>query len=259
MRVNPLNFKSKHSERDRLLQQRCSEKRVGDLTVSRLLLMLLFSSISAASFGQAFLDLSAGASFQDNFNMQFAIRKQFSPKFQGGFEFQYGNPKYRFVETKVMREGYAYSISLPTSILLSQEERIDLYGIARLGARFQGIIDPDGNDMRDSLLSSTAIVGEFGLISCFEVSEKIALQGGATYQLAYEISPQSLSEYGWLKLHFGGALNLNKSTVFLHTNIGNAFGASGDTYKYIWSTEIGIRFSLTESLTKRGTFIQQSF
>lgn len=210
-------------------------------------------------YSQTSVDASIGSSFQDDFNAQFTLRKEFSSRLRAGFEFQYGSPKYRFVSTKVMTEGYSYSFSLPVSYLITAKESIQLFGIGRVGARFQGIIDPDNNDMRDSVLASTALISEFGLISSFGISEKVNLQSGISFPIAYELSPNSLTEYTWVKLHFGGSWAVKQNTFFLHANIGNAFGASGDTYKYIWSTELGIRRSFGESKNDESKLIQPSF
>ena len=230
------------------------------LKQSYLLVFLLagiFLSYPVSS--QTVLDVSLGASFQDDYNVQVMIRRQFTEKLQVGLELQSGSPQYRFVSAQVMREGYAYTASVPLSFQLASEEKIQLYGIGRFGARFQGIIDPDENDMRDSILASTALIGELGLASRFQASEKISLQAGMSFPVVYEISPNNLMEYTWIKLHFGGAWNTPKASLFLHANIGNAFGASGDTYKYIWSAEAGVRFPLGKKQNSQTSFIQTSF
>jgi hypothetical protein len=230
------------------------------LKIAQFVFLLFFCSNHINNiYGQTTLDFSVGSSFQDNFNAQIAIRNQFNPRFSGGFEYQTGMPRYRFVGTKVMREGYTHSLSLPVSYLIQNQEKIQLYGIGRLGVRFQGIIDPDNNDMRDSILASTAALGEFGLISTFKASEKVNLQGGMTFPIAYEISPLTVMEYMWVKLHIGGSTTKDKTTFYAHYNIGAAFGASGDTYKYIWSLELGARYAFGEKKNKEFKLIETAF
>lgn len=228
---------------------------------SRSKLLFLFAIVVCSNQLQAqtTVDVSMGTGFQDDISAQTAIRNQFSPKLNVGFEFQTGAPKYRFVGTKVMREGYTFALSLPISIQLQKLEKIELYGIGRIGARFQGIIDPDNNDMRDSILSSKAIIGEFGLLTAFMVSGKTSLQSGITFPIAYETSPLSLMEYMHVKLHLGGNHSIGKVTLFVHSDIGAAFGASGDTYKYIWSANLGARFSFGEKKNSQFNFVQPSF
>ena len=222
-----------------------------------LLITILFKPSANA---QTVLDVSVGTSFQDEYNVQLVARQQFTEKLQVGLELQSGSPRYRFVSAReVIREGYSYTASIPVSFRLASEEKIQLFGIGRLGARFQGIIDPDENDMRDSVLASSALIGELGLASSFQVSEKISLQAGMSVPVVYEISPNTLMEYTWVKLHFGGTWNTSKADLFLHSNIGNAFGASGDTYKYIWSVEAGVRFALGKATKESFQFIQTSF
>lgn len=208
---------------------------------------------------QTSLDASIGTGFQDNFSTHLAVRNQLSPLLSAGLEVQTGLPKYRFVGTKVMREGYTFSASAPLALMLADEDRAQLYGIGRIGMRWQGIIDPDGNDMRDSILQSTAVLGELGFLAGLSASEGLNFQGGISFPLAYEINPLALMEYAWVKLHLGGSLNLGNATLFAHTNIGHAFGATGDTYKSIWSTEAGIRFNLGELKNDRFKLIQPSF
>lgn len=228
------------------------------LNMSTILLLLILTWGGNVS-GQSFVEFSAGSSFKDRFDAQIALRKQFTPKFRAGLELQYGSPQYRFVGAKPIREGYSYSFSLPLSFRLAEEENMQLYGVGRVGARFQGIIDPDENDMRDSILGSTAFITEFGLLTSFELNEKINLQSGMTFPIAYELSPESLQEFLWIKLHLGGSVTRNRSTFFLHTNAGHAFGASGDTYKFIWSAKIGIRYAFGETGNSTDSFIDPSF
>jgi len=117
--------------------------------------------------------LSIESSFQDNFSTQVAIRNQFTPRLNSGFEVLTGLPKYRFVGTKVMREGYTFSLSIPNSFLIQQQEKIELYGVGRIGARFQGIIDPDNNDLRDSTLTGTALMGELGVMTSLRLPKRL--------------------------------------------------------------------------------------
>jgi|GEM_PF-1315252 len=228
------------------------------LRIPVLLLMLALLLVGNAS-GQSFVEFSTGTSFKDRFDAQIALRKQLTPKFRAGLELQYGSPQYRFVGAKPIREGYSYSFSLPLSFRLAEEEQMQLYGVGRVGARFQGIIDPDENDMRDSILASTALITEFGLLTSFKLKDKINLQSGMTFPIAYELSPESLQEFLWIKLHLGGSVTRNRSTFFLHTNAGHAFGASGDTYKFIWSAKLGIRYAFGETENSTDSFIDPSF
>ena len=203
---------------------------------------------------QAILDLSVGSSFQDNFNSQLAIRNQFGSKFQAGFEFQYGIPKYRFIETRELRDGYTLAITLPGALQIQNDENIQLYVVGRLGMRFQG-----DNESGDSSRSSSAILYEVGLLTTFRVFENVQMQSGISLPSAYEISPSEISEYTWSKLHLGASSKLNGLTLFVHTNIGAAFGASGDTYKYIWSAEAGVRIPFGELKNSAFKLIHPSF
>ncbi|MEO0404096.1 MAG: hypothetical protein AAF193_04430, partial [Bacteroidota bacterium] len=193
------------------------------------------------------------------FNAQLAVKHQFSDRIQAGLEFQYGSARYRFVETFAMREGYSYTITAPVSYLITNNESIQLIGIGALGIRNQGIDNPGGDLKPDSTLESTSIVGEIGLASAMRFSDKLMFQGGISFPLAFETDPSSIQEYTWVKLHAGAAYDLNRLSLFAHGNIGHAFGASGDTYKYIWSTEVGIRFRFGEIKNSSFFYLRPSF
>jgi hypothetical protein len=77
---------------------------------------------------------------------------QVSNKFRVGIERQYGAAKYRLIHAKPITTGYASSLGLPLTIRLYKKEQIRLDLYAKLGVRFQGALDPDNNDERDSVL-----------------------------------------------------------------------------------------------------------
>ena len=194
---------------------------------------------------QSLIDISTGTSFQDQFAAQLTYRKQFSDNFRAGIELQYGSVKERFVEAQLIEEGYATSISIPMSLLLSKEEKIQLFGTFKAGIRFQGIIDPDGNNRRDSTLNSTALIGELGFLALVKASDNLYFQGGVSFPVGFELSPSSLFEYQWTNLHVGMSFKARENILFLKGNLGPAFGASGDTYKFMWALQGGIRINLT--------------
>jgi hypothetical protein len=50
-----------------------------------------------------------------------------------------------------------------------------------------------------------------------------------------------------------------KTIVFIKGITGPAFGASGDTYKYIWSAQAGVRFALGKNPTTKSLLLEPSF
>ncbi|MFN5070446.1 MAG: hypothetical protein ACK5FC_11225 [Bacteroidota bacterium] len=222
------------------------------------ILALLFIQNASA---QSIVDISGGASSMDNYFTNLSYRRQVSDNFRIGFELQYGSPKYRFVEAKPFEKGYAWSLSVPLSFKLAEQERIRLDGFVRPGFRFQGIIDPDNNGIEDSLLNSRAVLFEAGLLVNVKLTEKLNLSSGVLLPTAFEIAPTSLFEYMGTPNFTGGLSYLAspKTIVFIKGMTGPAFGASGDTYKYIWSAQAGVRFALGKNPTTKSLLLEPSF
>jgi len=210
--------------------------------VFSVLLALLSANKTAA---QSVWDVSVGSSTQDRFSANVAYRYQVNDKFRIGLEVQYGAPRYRFVDAKPIREGYSTAFSVPLTLRLYEKDQIRLDFFARTGLRFQGILDPDQNDERDSVLSATAALIEPGLLVTILASEKVHFQSGVTFPMAFQISPSSLFESAHVPLIYAG-LNVKTSErchVFLKAMTGAAFGGNGDTYKFSWSVQSGMRFA----------------
>lgn len=226
-------------------------------TCVALLTALTFQKAQA----QSLIDVGFGASNMDKFFTNVAYRHQINDNFRFGFEIQYGSPKYRFVEAKPFEKGYAWSLSVPLSFKIAEQDRIRLDGFVRPGFRFQGIIDPDNNGIEDSLLNSRAVLFEAGLLVNVKLTEKWNLSSGILLPAAFEISPTSLFEYMGTPNFIGGLSYLAspKSIVFLKGITGPAFGANGDTYKYFWSVQAGVRFAFGKNPNSKSLLIEPSF
>ena len=230
-------------------------KKTFKLGVWAILTLVLTAKLSA----QSMVDLSVGASHQDNFFANMAYRCQVSNKFRVGIEGQYGTAKYRLINAKPITTGYATSLGLPLTIRLYEKEQIRLDLYAKPSVRFQGVLDPDNNDERDSVLTSTAFSFETGLLVTINVSEKANFQSGVTFPLFLQTQPSSLFEnvYPGL-LHFGGNYRLSaKTTAFIKTAFGPAVGGGGDTQKFGWSLQGGIRYVL--GTKPMPSFVEPSF
>ena len=82
---------------------------------------------------QSIVDVGIGVSNMDRYSTNLAYRHQINDNFRVGFEIQYGSPKYRFVEAKPFEKGYAWSLSLPLSFKIAEQDRIRLDGFFRPG------------------------------------------------------------------------------------------------------------------------------
>jgi hypothetical protein len=194
------------------------------------------------------LDVSVSTSLQDKFANNLALRYQVSPRFRMGVEVQTAIPKYRFIDAKPIREGYAFKFLLPTTTRLYQKEKLRLDLIGTVGFRRQGVLDPDNNDTRDSILNGPAAIINTGLAVSSAITDRFALQGGILVPVIFQIQPSSLFE----AIH-GPMINAGfsyktteKTAFFMNSQIGGATGAGGDTYKYSWSLLAGVRFGFNE-------------
>lgn len=233
------------------------KKKITLKTCGAILATLFIQNTSA----QSIVDISGGASTMDNYFTNLAYRQQINDNFRVGFEIQYGSPKYRFVAAKPFEKGYAWSLSVPLSFKIAEQDRIRLDGFFKPGFRFQGIIDPDNNGKEDSLLNSRAVLFEAGLLVNVKLTEKLNLSTGVILPTAFEIVPTSLFEYMGTPNFTGGLSYLAspKTIVFIKGITGPAFGASGDTYKYIWSVQAGVRFAFGKNTTTKSLLIEPSF
>jgi hypothetical protein len=227
------------------------------ISIGALALMALFFDQQVSA--QSMFDVSVGTSHQDNFFTNIAYRYQVSDKFRIGFEAQYGAPKYRFVEAKPIREGYSGMISVPLTLRLYEKEQIRLDFYTKVGMRFQGILDPDKNDKRDSILNSTAFAFEPGLLVTVMVNEKLNFQSGITFPVLFQTSPSSIFENVYPgMIHLGVNYKLSeKRTVFAKTLFGGATGGDGDTQKFGWSLQAGFRFNFGQKPSS--SFVEPSF
>lgn len=206
-------------------------------------LLALLSAYNTSA--QSLVDVSVGSSTQDRVSANVAYRYQLNDRFRIGLEAQYGAPRYRFVDAKPIREGFSTTFSVPLTYRLYEKDQIRLDFFARTGLRVQGKIDPDQNDERDSILSANAVLFEPGLLVTIPATEKVHFQGGITFPMGFQVSPSSLFEFAHVPLIYAG-LNVKTSErrhVFLKAATGAAFGGNGDTYKFSWSLQAGMRFA----------------
>jgi hypothetical protein len=209
-----------------------------------LTLLLGFNTL----FAQGLLDLSVGTSIQDEVFTNLAYRLQLNPRLRMGAELQLAAPQYRFIDAKQIRAGYASTFSLPIIWQLHQNEKIDLHFFFRPGVRFQGIIDPDNNDVRDEILSSTAIMLDPGLIVNVKASERLNFQSGVSFPTFFQVRPSAVFENNSTTIHANVAYQVSKrSALFAKTLIGPAVGASGDSQKFVWSAQLGLRLNFGSS------------
>lgn len=197
---------------------------------------------------QTYVDASVGTSNQDVGFVNLALRKQFSEKFRAGLELQTAAVKYRFIGAKVIDEGQSTTLSLPLSLRLYQFNRLRLDFYGRVGLRYQSVAEQFATEKKLSDNTAVGFNAEPGLQVSLALSERLNLQSGVTLPNLFEVSPEFLYENNVSNLFFGLGHQLSPKAIFMFkANAGPAAGASGDSQKFNWGVQAGIRFSLNGS------------
>ncbi len=193
---------------------------------------------------QTHLDIGIGLSNQDNALLNIAVRKQFSEKFRAGIELQSGAVNYRFIGAKVIDKGLSTSLSLPFSVRLYEFEKLRLDYYTRLGVRFQNVDQSFANEKKLDANTSLGVNAELGLQVSLALTEKLNIQSGVTLPNLFEINPEFIYENNVTNLFAGLGYKLSeKSTFMFRANAGGAAGAAGDSQKFVWGLQAGVRFS----------------
>ncbi|TAE82083.1 MAG: hypothetical protein EAY81_09310 [Bacteroidetes bacterium] len=205
----------------------------------------LFAQIVNA---QSMIDAGIGLSNQDNGLLNIALRKQFSEKFRAGVELQTGSVKYRFIGAKVIDEGFSTSFSIPFSVRVYEFEKLRLDYYTRMGVRFQNVSQSFADEKKLQANNSFGLNAELGLQVSLALSEKLNIQSGVTLPNLFEVNPEFIYENNVTNLFAGVAYKLSeKSTFMFRANAGPSAGANGDSQKFNWGLQAGLRFSLNGS------------
>jgi len=229
--------------------------------MKKIILFLIISASSASWLkAQTYLDLSTGTSNRDQVLFNASIKKQFNEKFRAGIEIQTGLVDYRFIGAKLIEEGNSTSISVPLLWKLFDDDRIRLNFYSRAGVRIQSV---SSNYATEQLLEDNSSFGYFiepGLMVSLPLTEKFNLQSGFTLPVIIESSPVGLFENNVTNLFATTAYQLsNKSILLFKANTGPAAGADGDSQKYTWSFQLGLRFLLKGESNRSALVIEPSY
>lgn len=230
------------------------------LTKKNVLLAVFLCLWLSQGYAQTLTDISIGSSKQDRVLVNLAYRKQFSDNFRAGLELQSGLVNYRFIGAKVIDEGVSTTISLPILLRLYQRDnlRLDLY--TRAGLRFYGVSSEYQQEEALQANSSMGFGLEPGLAVTFFLSERVSFQSGVTLPVFFESSPEFLYENNttYLFANLGYQLS-ERSVLLLKAGSGPAAGANGDSQKYVWSLQAGVRFSFGSQGNRAAMILEPSF
>lgn len=209
---------------------------------------------------QMMADFTIGTSKQDKAFVNIAFRKQFSDKFRAGVELQTGAVNYRFISSKRISEGISNTLSFPASLRIYQKEKLRLDFYTRIGLRFQSV--SSHNQLKNKLESnsSTGFNFEPGLVATLLLSDQLNVQSGFTLPNVFEVSPTFVFENNVTNLFLNINKRVSEKSIFLvKFNAGPAAGADGDTQKFIWSVQAGLRLSVGKSNAKNNLIPDPSF
>lgn len=227
---------------------------------STILTLALIAGVLALANAQTYLDLGMGVSDRDQPFFNTSVRKQFSDKLRAGIEIQTGIINQRFIGGKFIDEGNSTSISLPFLFKIYQDDRLRLDFYARTGMRLQSVSSSiaDSRDLEDN--GSFAYSFEPGMVVSLPITNRLNVQGGFTLPIIIESSPVALFENNITNVfaNFGYQLS-DKSILMLKANTGPGVGASGDSQKYTWSLQAGIRFLLRGKTQSTSLIIDPSY
>jgi len=225
-------------------------------------ILIILIAISAHSYlsAQTYVDVSTGISNRDNGLLNVSIKKQFTEKFRAGIEFQTGNIDYRFIGGKLIENGTATSVSIPVTWRIFEDDRVRLDLYSRAGIRLQSVPSSDAEAFLLEDNSSFAYFFEPGLMVSMPLSERLNVQGGFTLPLIFESSPVGLFENNVTNLFVNTGYKLSEKSILLFkANTGPAAGASGDSQKYTWSLQAGLRFLIGGKVQKSSLIIDPSY
>lgn len=225
-----------------------------------ILLFTCFIASCMALRAQTFTDITVGVSNQDRVSLNLAVRKQFSDRFRAGIELQSSIVDYRFIGAKLIDRGNSTTISLPSSLRLYQTDKIRLDFYSRIGVRFQNV---EENYAKEKLLQDNSSVGfnvEPGLAVTVLFSDKFNIQSGFTLPNVFEISPEFLYENNATNIFANLGYKVSDKTTFIFkANAGPAAGANGDSQKFNWAFQTGLRFAFGKGDTAKALMIDPTY
>jgi hypothetical protein len=222
--------------------------------MTRILLLTLWVCGLTALNAQIQLDLQYGSSKSDYQYATLAASYQTAGRWRFGAEWQHSDYRYRFIDARAVRNGYAMSARLLAVARLAEDDRIRLDAFVKPGIRL--IQAPDGEEPLTSNYAfedGLGITLDPGLLATFKARERLWLHTGVNLHMALQIRPESIFEQYPSGFLFAGASAAagRRWTWYGNALAGPAVGAGGDTEKFYWQLALGARLSFGASLRDR--------
>ncbi|MCI4667756.1 MAG: hypothetical protein MRZ79_06310 [Bacteroidia bacterium] len=212
--------------------------------------MFVICWLSGSLFGQNLIDLEVGVSKSDQVFGRLSYTFQFKKPVRLGFRLGTGDIQYRFVDARNVDNGTVLSGEILSQFRLSDNGDLSLYGFFNLGLRFIQLNAERPSEITNyAFQNSQAVTLDPGIVVHIKASETFNVFSGINMHMAIQYDPSVILEQqpsGYLL--FGASLKTTKrSLVFVSSKIGSTYGAGGDTEKFFWSLQAGVRFSLNSS------------
>ena len=196
---------------------------------------------------QVNLDLEFGSSRADYGHWELGINHAISTKWRIGAEFQASDYRYRFIDARAVRNGFAGQFRLLLMGRMAESELLRLDFFAKPGFRYTAAGE-EGEQFFENydFQNSMALTLDPGILVSIKVRENLNFHTGLNMHTVLQIQPEAiLEQYPSSFLLAGASWSPAKRWVLFSKNsVGPAAGASGDTRKFFWESSLGIRFIL---------------
>lgn len=204
-----------------------------------------FWIFSLSASAQWSVDIQGGSSKQDYQNWILRGTIQLSERTTVSIESKNSDYRYRFIDARRVERGYSGQLSLSLAYRLHETEHLRLEGFLKPGIRYINFNEDDPQPFEFySFSDSYALTFQPGLIVSIKSTDKLWLHTGINLFTSFQISPATLYEQFPSSLLLAGfSQQLGEQWVLFSNNMaGPASGASGDTEKFYWETNLGLRW-----------------
>lgn len=202
-------------------------------------------ALTLTSHAQISLEVSGGASKADQVYGTLAVRYAPSESFRFGAEWHQGDIQYRFVDARAITSGQVGIYSIMASGRLSETQLLRLDLVGKVGYRRQ---TPGTEQAIEnySFENSTGLILEPALLVHIKSTENLYLHTGINLRTTYQLQPSVINEQATSSHILAGAswAISDRWVLFFRNQFGPTSGAGGDTEKFFWQTNLGLRFSL---------------
>lgn len=211
------------------------------------LLLLLLAFVSAqTTHAQTALDFQYGSSKADYNSWTLRGSTDFKSRWRFGIEAQASDYRHRFIDARLVSDGFAAQFRLLASACIADNGRLRLDAFFKPGLRFIQASDEPQAIENYTFKNSFAITFEPGLLVTWRPHNRFAFHSGLNMRTVLQRRPEPILEQmpSGLIL-FGGSFGLaERWTVFATGHAGSMSGAGGDTEKFGWEGSLGLRFAL---------------